>query len=125
MLTIYGKRRAGYCDGVSRRSFLKVGAVGVAGLTLADVFRMEALAGGAPAVAPPGLNVYSEVPYRISQQASATLEGDNNGTLLYSNSLSPYRVGRYPASNGDGSYLLLIHPDQAQRSATQAPARSQ
>ena len=80
---------------------------------------------GAPAVAPPGLNVYSEVPYRISQQASATLEGDNNGTLLYSNSLSPYRVGRYPASNGDGSYLLLIHPDQAQRSATQAPARSQ
>ena len=52
-------------------------------------------------------------------------QADNNGTLLYSNSLSPYRVGRYPASNGDGSYLLLIHPDQAQRSATQAPARSQ
>ncbi|WP_130618169.1 sigma-E factor negative regulatory protein [Dyella amyloliquefaciens] len=80
---------------------------------------------GAPAVAPPGLNVYSEVPYHISQQASATLEGDNR-TLLYSrNSMSPYRVARYPASNGDGSYLLLIHPDQAQQPSTQAPATPQ
>lgn len=80
---------------------------------------------GAPAVAPPGLNVYSEVPYHISQQASATLEGDNR-TLLYSrNSMSPYRVARYPASSGDGSYLLLIHPDQAQQPPTQAPATPQ
>src|SRR5579859_6489706 len=67
-----------------------------------------------PAVAPPGLNVYSEVPYKISQQASATLDSDNGNTLLYSrNSLTPYRVARYPAvSNGDGSYLILVHPDQ-------------
>lgn len=80
---------------------------------------------GAPAVAPPGLNVYSEVPYHISQQASATLEGDNR-TLLYSrNSMSPYRVARYPANGSDGSYLLLIHPDQAQQSAAQAPATPQ
>lgn len=80
---------------------------------------------GAPAVAPPGLNVYSEVPYHISQQASATLEGDNH-TLLYSrNSLSPYRVARYPVNNGDGSYLLLIHPDQAQQPSAQAPATPQ
>jgi sigma-E factor negative regulatory protein RseA len=80
---------------------------------------------GAPAVAPPGLNVYSDVPYHISQQASATLDGDNR-TLLYSrNSLSPYRVARYPAGGGDGSYLLLIHPDQAQQPSAQAPATPQ
>lgn len=75
-----------------------------------------------PAVAPPGLNVYSDVPYKISQQASATLEGDNS-TLLYSrNSLTPYRVARYPAvSNGDGSYLLLIHPDQQPAQSAAGP----
>lgn len=82
----------------------------------------QAVASGAPAMAPPGLNVYSEVPYQLSQQASATLGGGDN-TLLYSrNSLSPYRVGRVPASSGDGSYLLLIHPDQAQQPSAQAPA---
>ncbi|RAO77976.1 sigma-E factor negative regulatory protein [Dyella jiangningensis] len=80
---------------------------------------------GAPAVAPPGLNVYSDVPYHISQQASATLDGDSR-TLLYSrNSLSPYRVARYPASSSDGSYLLLIHPDQAQQPSAPAPATPQ
>lgn len=75
-----------------------------------------------PAVAPPGLNVYSEVPYKMSQQASATLEGDN-GTPLYSrNSLTPYRVARYPVvSNGDGRYLLLIHPDQQPAQAAAGP----
>ena len=43
MLTIYGPAQK-YCDGVSRRSFLKVGAFtfGAAGLTLADLFRAEA-----------------------------------------------------------------------------------
>jgi sigma-E factor negative regulatory protein RseA len=74
-----------------------------------------------PVVAPPGLNVYSDVPYNLSQQASATLEGDSS-TLLYSNnSLTPYRVARYPATNnGDGRYLLLIHPDQQQQSQAAA-----
>jgi sigma-E factor negative regulatory protein RseA len=75
-----------------------------------------------PAVAPPGLNVYSEVPYKMSQQASATLEGDS-GTPLYSrNSLTPYRVARYPVvSNGDGRYLLLIHPDQQPAQSAAGP----
>ncbi len=49
MLTIFGSRprRSGYCDGVSRRGFLKIGALGVgaAGLNLADVYRAEAAAG--------------------------------------------------------------------------------
>ena len=34
-----------YCDGVSRRSFLKLGAMTIGGLTLADLYRAEALAG--------------------------------------------------------------------------------
>ncbi|WP_430390318.1 sigma-E factor negative regulatory protein [Dyella sp. 20L07] len=79
----------------------------------------------APAVAPRWVNAYADSPYKLSQQASATLEGDNS-TLLYSrDSLSPYRVGRRPISNGDGSYLLLIHPDQAQPSVEQAPDSAQ
>src|SRR4051812_22800507 len=40
MLTLWGTRQP-YCDGLSRRSFLRVGAFG-AGLTLADVLRLRA-----------------------------------------------------------------------------------
>jgi hypothetical protein len=50
MLTILG-RKTRLCDGVSRRSFLKIGAFsfGAASLTLADVFRAEAQAGSSAA----------------------------------------------------------------------------
>jgi len=47
MLTIYGEKQR-FCDGLSRRSFLKIGAFAfpaVAGLSLADVLRAEAAAG--------------------------------------------------------------------------------
>lgn len=44
MLTIQGMRQS-FCDGVSRRNFLKIGAAGFAGLTLAELLRAEALAG--------------------------------------------------------------------------------
>ena len=44
MLTVYGPRTR-YCDGVSRRSFLKVGALGVGGLTLPQLMRAEAASG--------------------------------------------------------------------------------
>ncbi len=46
MLTILG-RKSRFCDGVSRRDFLRIGALGVgaAGLSLADVYRAEARAG--------------------------------------------------------------------------------
>jgi hypothetical protein len=49
MLTISGQK-ARYCDGVSRRGFLRIGALGVGAgaLTLADVFRMESQAGVRP-----------------------------------------------------------------------------
>src|SRR5207253_966226 len=46
MLTIYGKSSR-YCDGISRRSFIKIGALGIGAgaLTLADLNRLEAAAG--------------------------------------------------------------------------------
>jgi len=47
MLTIYGPKPAssGFCDGVSRRSFLKIGALGLGGLTLPQLLRAEAAGG--------------------------------------------------------------------------------
>jgi len=42
MLTVLGARRRGYCDGISRRDFLRVGGMGAAGLTLADLLRLKA-----------------------------------------------------------------------------------
>jgi hypothetical protein len=47
MLTIWGRAHR-FCDGISRREFLRVGALGTA-LSLADVFRLKAAAApGAP-----------------------------------------------------------------------------
>ena len=45
MLTINSSKRFSYCDGVPRRSFLKVGSLGIAGFSLADLFHVEARAG--------------------------------------------------------------------------------
>jgi hypothetical protein len=44
MLTIFGPESRGFCDGVSRRGFLRIGtlAMGGAALNLADLFRAEA-----------------------------------------------------------------------------------
>lgn len=46
MLTIKGPSLGRYCDGKTRRSFLKIGGLsfGVGGLSLADLFRAEAVA---------------------------------------------------------------------------------
>jgi hypothetical protein len=44
MLTIQGPRHTGYCDGISRRSFLTIGGFAMAGtasLGLADILRAE------------------------------------------------------------------------------------
>ena len=43
MLTLWGKRQH-FCDGISRRNFLKIGAFG-AGLSLAEMLRLRAAAG--------------------------------------------------------------------------------
>jgi len=45
MLTLWGARQR-FCDGISRRNFLKIGALG-AGLTLADMLHLRAQAGTA------------------------------------------------------------------------------
>ena len=47
MLTIYGSAndKPSLCDGVSRRNFLKIGALGMGGLTLPELLRAEAQAG--------------------------------------------------------------------------------
>jgi len=46
MLTFFGRNRA-FCDGVSRRDFLKLGSLAIGGFTLADLLRLEAQ-GAAP-----------------------------------------------------------------------------
>ena len=46
MLTLFGSKSNGYCDRISRRSFLRIGTLGVGAgaLTLADILRAEAAA---------------------------------------------------------------------------------
>lgn len=44
MLTIFGDNHS-FCDGVNRRSFLQIGAMGAAGLTLGGLMKAEAAAG--------------------------------------------------------------------------------
>jgi hypothetical protein len=48
MLTIFSARRQRFCDGISRRDFLRAGALSVGGLSLTDLLRLRAHA-GAPA----------------------------------------------------------------------------
>jgi hypothetical protein len=50
MFTVSGSR-ARYCDGISRRNFLQVGAVGLAGLSLADLLRADEAQKRVPAYA--------------------------------------------------------------------------
>jgi hypothetical protein len=46
-LTIFGQKQSGFCDGISRRSFLRIGALGLgaSAFTLADLYRAEAQTG--------------------------------------------------------------------------------
>src|SRR6476659_3492790 len=45
MLTIYGRGQRPFCDGISRRSFLKIGGLAFGGLALPQVLAAEARAG--------------------------------------------------------------------------------
>lgn len=45
MFTIAGRARSGYCDGVRRRDFLKVGGLALGGLSLPQLLRAEAQSG--------------------------------------------------------------------------------
>ena len=42
MLTIYDQRQHRFCDGISRRGFLRIGSLGACGLALPDLLRAEA-----------------------------------------------------------------------------------
>src|SRR5437899_3307627 len=44
MLTIFGNHTR-FCDGVSRRNFLKIGALGLGGLTLPQILQAESQSG--------------------------------------------------------------------------------
>ena len=41
MLSIVGQSMGRFCDGMPRRDFLRIGTLGVAGLTLPDLLRAE------------------------------------------------------------------------------------
>jgi hypothetical protein len=45
MLTIYGKPQGTFCDGMSRRAFLKIGGLALGGLSLPQILRAEAVSG--------------------------------------------------------------------------------
>ena len=53
MLTFFHPRSHSFCDGLSRRDFLRAGTLALGGLTLADVLRLRAQAA---ASAEPGPN---------------------------------------------------------------------
>ena len=83
MLSIWGKKQKPLCDGLSRRDFLQVGALGFGGLTLADLLRLRAN-GAAPVKsahksvimiylcgAPPHMDMYD-----LKPQAPAEYRGE-------------------------------------------------
>jgi hypothetical protein len=45
MLSILGPSRSGYCDGIRRRDFLKLGALGLGGLSFPELLRAETQSG--------------------------------------------------------------------------------
>src|SRR5258705_13904320 len=45
MLTIYDSNQSRFCDGVSRRNFLKIGALGLGGLALPQFLQAESQMG--------------------------------------------------------------------------------
>src|SRR6187549_620438 len=45
MLTIHGKSNGPFCDGVSRRDFLRIGGLALGGLSLPQILRAEAQLG--------------------------------------------------------------------------------
>jgi Protein of unknown function (DUF1501) len=56
MLTLWGRRQR-FCDGITRRNFLKIGAFG-AGLALTDMLRLRSLAGNTSATGKSAIMIY-------------------------------------------------------------------
>jgi hypothetical protein len=45
MLEVLGSSHRGFCDGIARRTFLKIGGLAMSGLTLPQLLRAEARSG--------------------------------------------------------------------------------
>ena len=65
--------RTGYCDGVSRRNFLRIGALGLGGLTLPQLLRAEAQPGDEEILA--GTNQPPKIGGGTSDPAAMSAEG--------------------------------------------------
>ena len=48
MITMLGDRQQPFCDGISRRSFLRIGSLGLGGMSMARLLRAEAQSGQGP-----------------------------------------------------------------------------
>jgi hypothetical protein len=117
------------CDGLSRRSFLRAGALGVGGLTLADLFRQEAMAGDEKTQGGKGLSVIllwqgggpSHIDmWDLKPQAPSEFRGTFNP--IRSN-LSGYHVSEHMPRTAKVCDRLAIlrsvtHPDSGHESAT-------
>src|SRR5436190_1816436 len=92
MLTLWGAKRQRFCDGHSRRDFLTVGSLGLAGLTLADLLRLQACGAGNGRSSPkaiisvglPGAPTMDEVKKRpLFGSVVSRVEGQVNGMPPY------------------------------------------
>ena len=72
MLTFFGAPRR-LCDGLSRRDFLKVGALGVGGLTLADLLRLRAQGAAQPSSSAKAIVRPVRTPCPISERCATTV----------------------------------------------------
>jgi hypothetical protein len=85
MLTLFSRQRYAMCDGSSRRNFLKLGTLGLAGLTLADLLRLRASGAIAPKASHKAvINIYlaggpSHIDmYDLKPNAPREIRGDFN-----------------------------------------------
>ncbi len=83
MLTIHGPAsgKSSFCDGVSRRNFLKIGGLGLGGLALPEILRAEAQSGGGRSnksiimIFLPGGPPHQDM-YDIKTEAPSEIRGD-------------------------------------------------
>ncbi len=81
MLKIFGQKQS-FCDGVSRRNFLQIGALGLGGLALTDLLRAEAQSGRTISAQKSIIMIYlpggpsHQDMYDIKEEASSEFRGE-------------------------------------------------
>ncbi len=83
MLNVWGRHAGKLCDGISRRNFLKVGALGVGGLTLADLLRLRAQAATSAGATQPGASGSFALPARPKSVIMVYLNGGPSHIDMY------------------------------------------